>query len=438
MSLIHSPSVITNSLLTNYDFANTKSFVPTQNLLRQSDEFNITPWGKTNVTITSNATVSPDGTLSADKLIADTVDASHTCQQAFSVTSGTTYTFSFYAKAGEYVYAGLLFATAGFGTNTVDRFDLVNGTVIANISGTASITSVDNEWYRCSATRTATATASSPFQIRVFDISSGAPYVGNDSSGIFIWGAQLERNSSMNDYVATTRLALERSTNIIDTIGGYNMSDSYGNNEYYINTTSNYMQFTRATAAPKDGGGATVGMSGPLTSANFLYNDHTWEVWFRIDDRNPGGYGDVTEGSSTLALYSGYHAGFMYSATVMSYVIWNEAAGPTCASWTLGDTGAQINQGSWYQIVVTRSGNVFTPYINGSPLGTGSTTVTSVTGTFTSNQLWLGKTQNVPPGASFYLLYSKNSIANMKMYNRALSAPEISQNFNALRGRFGI
>jgi len=442
MAIEYNPNVTLPGLLANWDFANPKSFNPVQNLLQQSDEFNNSPWTKSNTTITSNATVSPDGTLSGDKLIADTADLSHTCQQAFSVTAATTYTFSFYAKAGEYVYAGLLFATAGFGTNTVDRFDLVNGTVIANVSGTASITSVGNGWYRCSATRTATATASSAFQIRVFEISSGAAYPGNNTSGIFIWGAQLERNSFLNNYIATTSLALARSTNIIDTIGGYNMSNSYGNNVNYINTTNSFMQFTRAAAAPKDGGGATVGTSGNLAVANFLYNDHTWEVWFRIDNIQPGysSYGnDVEEQFSTLALYQGYHAGFMYNASTMYYYIWNGVATlPACATWTVGTSGAQINQGTWYQIVVTRLGNVFTPYINGAPLGTGSTSVTSATGIGTTNNLWLGKTQNLAAGAGDYLYYSFSTVANMKMYNRALATSEIAQNFQALRGRFGI
>jgi hypothetical protein len=34
--------------------------------------------------------------------------------------------------------------------------------------------------------------------------------------------------------------------------------------------------------------------------------------------------------------------------------------------------------------------------------------------------------------------YSDSNIANVKIYNRALSSTEMSQNFNALRGRFGL
>ena len=34
--------------------------------------------------------------------------------------------------------------------------------------------------------------------------------------------------------------------------------------------------------------------------------------------------------------------------------------------------------------------------------------------------------------------YFSGKISNTKIYNRALSAAEISQNFNALRGRYGL
>ena len=37
-----------------------------------------------------------------------------------------------------------------------------------------------------------------------------------------------------------------------------------------------------------------------------------------------------------------------------------------------------------------------------------------------------------------YGAYIAASISNATVYNRALSATEVSQNFNALRGRYGI
>jgi hypothetical protein len=262
----------------------------------------------------------------------------------------------------------------------------------------------------------------------------------------YIWGAQLELNSTMNAYTTTTASNTVRSTNIIDTIGGYNMSNSYGNNAYYINTTSSFMQFTRATAAPKYGAGATVGMSGPLTAANFLYNsDYTWEVWFRIDNIQPGNTiwtADATEGRSALANYAGWHQGFQYDASYMYYAVVDFSGSGAYYNgglWTLGTSGTQIVQGTWYQIIITKSNLTYTPYLNGVPFGTGATVPSmSAANLGTGNDVWLGKINNSAAGAGSYEYYSRNSVANMKMYNRVLTAAEIAQNFAALRGRFGI
>ena len=435
MGLIHSPSVATNNLLANYDFGNAKSFNATQNLFLYSQDFTNANWTKNTSTITGNTVLAPDGTLTGQTITEGTTTNQHLITQApVTVAVGNVFTLSVYAKAGTRTSISLTSYGEGYSV-----FNLSNGTITQTAGNVCTITDAGNGWYRCSATITKTNITAANFYIIMWNGTSS--YLGT-SAYQYIWGAQLELNSTMNTYTATTSASSVRSTNIIDMIGGYNMSNSYGNNAYYINTTNSYMQFTRAAAAPKDGGGAYVGMSGPLTCANFLYNDHTWEIWFKIDDSQPGNTiwtGDATEGDSVLALYVGYHAGFYYDNSYMYYSIWNGISTcPTCASWTVGTSGAQLNQGSWYQIVVTRSGNVFTPYINGAPLGSGSTTTTTATGIGTGNNLCFGKTQNVAAGTSSYVWYSKNSIANMKMYNRALTAAEVAQNFNALRGRYGI
>ena len=208
----------------------------------------------------------------------------------------------------------------------------------------------------------------------------------------------------------------------------------------YYTIANGTVQFTRTTApTAKDGGGLmSYGMTNSLTAQNFLYANHTWEIWFRIDDRTPGNY-DGTEALSDLAVYRGYHSGFAYSSTGMGYYIWNaNTSSPICASWTVGASGAQINQGSWYQIAVTRTGNVFTPYLNGVNLGTGTTTALTYQAGITSDGIGIGKAYDLAAGAGTYIYYSKHTFSNMRMYNRALTAAEISQNFNALRGRFGI
>lgn len=212
---------------------------------------------------------------------------------------------------------------------------------------------------------------------------------------------------------------------------------TFKNGATYNSVTNGILTTTRAatvTTKANDGGGIYTTVGGALDVSTFLYNDHTWECWFKINDSSPSNY-DATEGGSLLAAYAGYHAGFsFFNTSNLYYSIWSGvASGVTCATFTVGSTNQNIIVGNWQQVVVTRSGTTFTPYVNGVQAGTGSTNSPSATGIGTGNSLGIGSV-NTPN----YISYAKIDFSNMKMYNRALSATEVLQNFNALRGRFSL
>jgi hypothetical protein len=71
------------------------------NLMLRSEEFDNAAWTKTRSSITSNTIVTPDGTLTGDKLVEDTTASNtHQVSQSVSLTAGT-HTYSIFAKAGE-------------------------------------------------------------------------------------------------------------------------------------------------------------------------------------------------------------------------------------------------------------------------------------------------------------------------------------------------
>lgn len=225
----------------------------------------------------------------------------------------------------------------------------------------------------------------------------------------------------------------------------FTMSNANG----YASANNGTIQWTRANTSQKDGAGLLLtganNASGPLTSVNFIYNNHTWEVWVRIDDILPGstqsGY-DITEGASDVSLYSGYHSGFSYDAFSMYYTFW-DSANTAAINIVVGSVGttnaASIVQNSWCQIVATNNNSTVTTYINGQPTNVSYRPSLRPGNTgLVTNQLTLGKTANLGANTGAYLTYAKNTISNMKMYNRALSNTEISQNFNAIRKRFGL
>lgn len=187
------------------------------NILLQSQDFDNASWGKNECTITANttATTDPSGTNLADKLIPSTALTGHYVSQTLTPTLGTVYTFSCFAKKGEYNYLGLLFpyGSAQFPTLSVAVFDLNTGTValVQNATLVAKIEPFANGWYRCSITETCTASISGQFSIRAYPSSTPTPYSGDGTSGIYIFGAQLETGfSSQTSYIPTTTSAATR------------------------------------------------------------------------------------------------------------------------------------------------------------------------------------------------------------------------------------
>lgn len=171
-----------------------------KNLLSYSEEFDNVYWAKNGVTISPNATISPIGSNNADKLVENTANVLHFLDRPVptAVTPNQVYTRSIYLKA-----AGRSWVVLNFYDGTVSNltwFNLANGTIgTASPNTIAIITDEGNGWYRCSLTKTVTST-----QIYIgteMALSDGtSSYQGDGTSGIFVWGAQLELGSVATAY----------------------------------------------------------------------------------------------------------------------------------------------------------------------------------------------------------------------------------------------
>ena len=176
------------------------------NLLTYSSSFDNANWAKLDATITANSTTAPDGTLTADKFIANANNAAHAFYQ--SVPSGA-YSFSIYAKAAEETVFSLWLND--FSKNA--RFDLSSGTVVFSNVTSANITDVGNGWFRCDVYDTTLTTF-----VAIFG-RNGAAYVGNGVNGMFFWGAQVEAGSYATSYIPTTSASVTRNADSVSKTG---------------------------------------------------------------------------------------------------------------------------------------------------------------------------------------------------------------------------
>ena len=186
------------------------------NVLSYSSDLNNAYWNNYEQNLTSNTIIAPDGTLTGDKLAANTVNTVHYSYPASGISvSAGIYTASIYAKAGE--RSRLIAAIWGGSDYAMAQFDLANGTILQEASaGMASITPVGNGWYRCTVNRTIGAVTTyfsfGPYINGTFGPLTGAfpSYAGDGFSGIYVWGAQLEAANFATSYIATTSASATR------------------------------------------------------------------------------------------------------------------------------------------------------------------------------------------------------------------------------------
>lgn len=210
-----------------YSRASTASFydgqsqaLSEQNLWLWSQDFTQASWNKTGVSLSPNATIAPDGTLTATKV--SNTSTTNPLIQISTYASGTAnYTASFYAKQGTERYVQF-YDNGSAGCYCV--FDLQAGTVTqSGVLYTGAIVPVGNGWYRCIVTISASAYGSgASIAYRVcFTDNKATPGYGISTittpSGLnfYLWGMQLEQRSQVTAYLPTTSATI---TNYIPTL----------------------------------------------------------------------------------------------------------------------------------------------------------------------------------------------------------------------------
>ena len=232
------------------------------NLVTYSEDFINASWGKENLTVTSNEIISPNGILSADKIVENETNTYHALSRSINISSGDN-SISVFAKKDERKY--LIIRSNLSGSNVNTTFDLENGLVTYNGHTSSSIESFGNGWYRCIITsNSSTTSVSTAILMSEINVTNNTliTYQGDGTSGFYVWGFQVESGNA-SSYIPTQGSA---STRVAETASGSGNSEVFNDSEGVL--------FANIAANANDGTSRRISISDE-TNTNRIFFSYT-------------------------------------------------------------------------------------------------------------------------------------------------------------------
>lgn len=204
-----------------------------------SDDFTQPSWSKEGGVTVNGAFLSPDNTLTAQK-ITKVADVGFQGVRLISspVNAGEYEAVSIYAKAGTITVFSITHNDIDGGT-PASKFDLSAGVVVSTGVGLiAEIENIGGGWFRCSSTGMKSAGGG---QLKVCDIRDDSVLAG---AYIFIWGAQVETIPFTSSYIKTEGVTVTRAADLMS-VSGSNLPVGTGAitataNYNYVGSAANY------------------------------------------------------------------------------------------------------------------------------------------------------------------------------------------------------
>jgi hypothetical protein len=363
-----------------------------QNLLTYSEEPNQNVWTKTNVTITADQTTAPDGQSTADKLTASSSGTSIVYNTIPFATGN--YMVSVYVKAGTSRYVYLRNQTDGT-VKGVQWYDLQTASVVGSsgIVGDANIESANNGFYRISLE--CEPNPSGSIHYILLGLTSSGTNAGGAITGQYVhaWGFQTERKTTLGPYVRTgataqtSEVLLPQGLTTGRDITGVNLFENV-RKQGALNLDGNSWAEVHDNA------------SLDLTTAVTL---EAWVYW--------------TGSNSTKGILGRWFSG------VASYMLYASTSTQLLFFINTSNSPVNISGTGWKHIVGTYDSTNRRVYIDGQEIGSG-------TG-YTSPIAVGDKPIEIGRYAGNTAYQYDGDIAQPRIYNRALTASEVLQNYNS-------
>ena len=175
------------------------------NLVTYSEQFDNAAWTIQDGTVSPNSAASPNGTVTADKVIINNgASGGYIYRSASGLTAGISYTQSIYLKADGFSVVNVL--TNLSGSYKYIRVNLLTGVISQSGSDPLPTSyysvNIGNGWWRIVVTETTSGTSGNVLYVD----NNGS--TGDGVKGFLTWGAQLAVGPYALDYTPTTSAAV--------------------------------------------------------------------------------------------------------------------------------------------------------------------------------------------------------------------------------------
>ena len=394
------PQIVKSGMVLDLDASYMRSYSPNVH----PNPTNIFAWsgtGNNNCTLTADTTITRQyGSIPLKMVMTGTDPYTGTYNVSTwnlaPAANGQTWTLSFYAKGSETLTGNCYIFGANSSGNYIEAF--------------ATSFTVTNSWQRFSLTSTFSNASTVYIQIR-FGGASG-------QVGKTIWwdGVQVERASSatpFNPYYFGNTVWKDVSTaNKTSALVNGPTFDSTNKGTIYYDGVANYCQITPAADFEWTPSGSGL-------------NNMTIDLWIKTSD-----------GAGTI-LSKPWNASGEYNYSLSYYqffvVIGNQSANFSFTS---------IATGNWVNLVILVSSTQWGAYINGTQnVALTNHNITNNTPTYGNAGTPLALMTLYPYGSGWAGntgFSVQGNVGSFRIYNRVLSATEISQNYQSDKTKFGL